>query len=77
MSAIDTYSTHKHVPRGNAGMSKPMKEHKIGNTTVIIHSPLVEMTSEERSNWFNREWENSNPILKEIAQAVNACYQHH
>ncbi|WP_407270004.1 hypothetical protein [Radiobacillus sp. PE A8.2] len=55
-------------------MEIPKKEHKIGNTTVIIHSPLVAMTEEERVRWFNDEWEKGNPVLKEIAVAVSNCY---
>jgi hypothetical protein len=55
-------------------METPKKEHKIGNTTIIIHSPLVLMTSEERKQWFKDEWEKGNPILMQIADAVEACY---
>jgi hypothetical protein len=74
MSAISSLNPHKHVTRGNAGMETPKKEHKIGNTTIIIHSPLVLMTSEERKQWFKDEWEKGNPILMQIADAVEACY---
>ncbi|MRX56729.1 hypothetical protein GJU41_22560 [Bacillus idriensis] len=56
-------------------MEKPKKEFMIGNTTIIVHSPLVVMSSEERKQWFRDEWEKGNPILKEIAAAVHACYE--
>ncbi|WP_198401551.1 hypothetical protein [Parageobacillus thermoglucosidasius] len=52
-----------------------MKEFKYGNTTVIIHSPLVLMSAQERKEWFEKEWEKGNPILKQIAQAVIDCYR--
>jgi hypothetical protein len=51
-----------------------MKEFKFGNTTVIIHSPLANMTSEERREWYREEMAKGNPVLKEIAQAVNDSY---
>ncbi|MEK5445196.1 MULTISPECIES: hypothetical protein [Bacillaceae] len=53
----------------------PKKVHKYGNTTVIIHSPLVLMTPEERKQWFDEEWKKGNPILKQIAEAVEDCYR--
>ncbi|GCD83994.1 hypothetical protein [Parageobacillus thermoglucosidasius] len=52
-----------------------MKKFKYGNTTVIIHSPLVLMSPNERKEWFEKEWEKGNPILKQIAQAVIDCYR--
>ncbi|WP_197431005.1 hypothetical protein [Anoxybacillus sp. P3H1B] len=51
-----------------------MKKFKYGNTTVIIHSPLVHMSADERKEWFEKEWEKGNPVLKQIAQAVLDCY---
>jgi hypothetical protein len=51
-----------------------MKEFKFGNTTVIIHSPLANMTSEERREWYKKEMERGNPVLKEIEKAVNESY---
>lgn len=56
-------------------MNVPKAEHQIGNSTIIIHSPLVAMNSEQRKNWFESEWEKGNPVLKEIAEAVEACYR--
>jgi len=52
-----------------------MKKFQYGNTTVTIHSPLVLLNTEERREWFRKEWENGNPILKEIAEAVVDCYR--
>ncbi|WML43113.1 hypothetical protein [Neobacillus sp. PS3-40] len=76
MSAINLINPHKHVVRGEAGMEEtPKKAFQYGNTTVIIHSPLVLMTVQERKEWFKNEWEKGNPILKEIAAAVEACYR--
>jgi hypothetical protein len=51
-----------------------VKEFKFGNSTVIIHSPLVQMTSDERRDWYREEQANGNAVLKEIAQAVNDSY---
>ncbi|MED3783020.1 MULTISPECIES: hypothetical protein [Geobacillus] len=52
-----------------------MKEFKYGNTTVIVHSPLVLMSKEERKQWFEQEWQKGNPILRQIAEAVLDCYR--
>jgi len=70
MSTIHPRDPHTHEQRGNAGM----KEFKYGNTTVIIHSPLVLMSASERKEWFQKEWEKGNPVLKQIAKAVMDCY---
>jgi hypothetical protein len=51
-----------------------VKEFKFGNSTVVIHSPLVDMTTEERRDWYQGEVAKGNPVLKEIAQAVNDSY---
>jgi hypothetical protein len=56
-------------------MEIPKKTHIIGNSIIVIHSPLVNMTPHERAEWFKREWEKGNPILKEIAKAVEDCYR--
>jgi hypothetical protein len=50
------------------------KEFNFGNTTVIIHSPLAQMSSDERREWYKVEQEKGNPVLKDIAQAVNDSY---
>jgi hypothetical protein len=41
-----------------------------GNSKVVIHSKLVWMTSEERVEWFRREWEVGNPVLHQIAAVL-------
>jgi hypothetical protein len=51
-----------------------VKEFKFGNSTVVIHSPLVDMTTEERRGWYQDEIAKGNLVLKEIAQAVNDSY---
>jgi hypothetical protein len=51
-----------------------VKEFKFGNTTVIIHSPLVQMSSDERRDWYREEIAKGNPVLKEVAKAVNESY---
>jgi hypothetical protein len=66
---------HIHVSRGESSMRKPKKEHQIGNSTIIIHSPLVTMSAEQRGDWFKEEWEKGNSVLKEIAAAVENCYR--
>lgn len=64
-------SRHTHPIRGDV----PVKEYQDGYTKIIIYSPLVLMTEEEKKQWFIEEQKKGNPILKEIADAVNACYQ--
>jgi hypothetical protein len=51
-----------------------VKEIKIGNTIGIIHSPLMELTKEEREKHFQTEYENGNPMLKELEKLVNESY---
>lgn len=53
----------------------PSKEHKIGNTTIIVYSALTAMTPEERLQWFNTEIENNNQVLSQIARAIENCYK--
>lgn len=74
---VHPVTEHINVPKGDDQQMEPMpsKEYKFGNTTVIIHSKLVNMTSEERREWFEREWENGNPWLKNIVAAVQDCVQ--
>ncbi|UFU00335.1 hypothetical protein KO561_05130 [Radiobacillus kanasensis] len=74
-SDLLSHKPHKNNPRGNAGMDIPKKEHKIGNTTVIIHSPLVAMSEGDRKQWFEEEWEKGNQVLRDIADAVHNCYR--
>jgi hypothetical protein len=51
-----------------------VKEIKIGNTIGIIHSPLMELTKEERRQHFEKELANGNPILKELERIINESY---
>lgn len=51
-----------------------MKEIKIGNTIGIIHSPLMELTKEERQQHFENELANGNPVLKELERIINESY---
>lgn len=43
---------------------------KVGNTTIRIHSRLAHMTSEERREWYRKEWERGNPVLRRIAEVL-------
>jgi hypothetical protein len=52
-----------------------MKEYKIGNSRVRVHSDLLDLTKEERKEWYRTEMEKGNPVLKEIARVVNECYR--
>ena len=53
----------------------PGKEFQQGNTKVIVYLKLAFMTSEERKAWFESEKEKGNPVLKEIAKAIDDCYR--
>lgn len=50
-----------------------MKEYQFGNSKVIIHSPLTEMSKDEQREWYKQQWENNNPILKAMVEAAVAC----
>lgn len=52
-----------------------MREYESGNTTIIINSPLMDMTEEERREWYQAELESGNPVLKNIVKAINDCYR--
>ncbi|MBP0725567.1 hypothetical protein J5Y03_10240 [Bacillus sp. RG28] len=51
-----------------------MKEYKFGNTSVIIHSPLANMTDQEQKDWFQEQYEDNNPIILNMIDAIDACY---
>lgn len=51
-----------------------MVEIRIGNTIGIIHSPLMELTKEERRKHFESELANGNPVLKELERIINESY---
>ncbi|KRF63392.1 hypothetical protein ASG99_04495 [Bacillus sp. Soil768D1] len=48
---------------------------KSGNATITIHSDLMKLTKEERAQWYKDEMAKGNPILLDIAKAVNNCYR--
>jgi hypothetical protein len=52
-----------------------VKEYTFGRTKVRVHSNLLDVTKEERRQWYREEMAKGNPILKEIAKAVNDCYR--
>jgi hypothetical protein len=68
---VTTPSQHKHEIRGDG----QMKEITVGNTKIIIHSELANMTDEEKEQWFESEKAKGNPILKQISEAMMNCYQ--
>lgn len=70
-AAIQSEQQHIDVTKGD----EDMKEYIIGNTKVIIHSPLVNMNIDEKKQWFKEEWEKGNKVLKGIAEAVFDCYR--
>lgn len=50
-------------------------EYKIGNATIIINSGLMKLTEEERAQWYKDEMAKGNPVLLDIARAINNCYR--
>lgn len=52
-----------------------MKEYTVGNTKMVIHSNIVNLSKEERKAWYESEKKKGNRVLKEIEVAVNACYK--
>jgi hypothetical protein len=52
-----------------------VKEIKIGNTIGIIHSPLMELSKEERRKHFEKELAAGNPVLKELERIINESYR--
>ncbi|MCO0597444.1 hypothetical protein NGI46_08175 [Peribacillus butanolivorans] len=52
-----------------------MKEYKLGNTTVFVHSPLLNMSEEEQNNWIVEERKKGNPDLERLTDLVNECYR--
>ncbi len=70
---VHSTSPHKHPTRGDVDMD--VKKTIIGNTTLYVYSPLANMSSEEKRNWFESEKLKGNRILQEISDAVNACYE--
>lgn len=58
-------------------MSKGKKVIKSGNTTIIIHSKLADMTEEERKEYFDTELARGNPTLLRVVEAMRDCYRKH
>jgi len=52
-----------------------MKEYSFGRTKVRVHSNLLDVTKEERRQWYREEMAKGNTVLKEITRAVNDCYK--
>jgi hypothetical protein len=52
-----------------------VKEIRIGNTKVIINSPLMALSKEERRKHFENELANGNPVLKELERIINENYR--
>lgn len=61
-------SLHTHEIQGGEEMES--KAYQYGNTTVIIHSPLVNMTKKEQGEWFRREWKAGNPAVRNIVRTI-------
>lgn len=71
---VHTPQLHTHAVKGAEAMDpRPSKAFQFGNTTVIIHSPLALMSENEQREWYRREWEAGNPVLKQIVQAAVDC----
>jgi hypothetical protein len=51
-----------------------VKEFRLGNTIGIIHSPLMELSKEERRKHFEEELAKGNPVLKELERIINESY---
>jgi hypothetical protein len=58
--------------RGKKMNSKIFYHHE---TKIVIHSPLMGMNKEERREWFDREWENGNPVLREFVDLLWECVE--
>ncbi|MCS1351688.1 hypothetical protein [Mechercharimyces sp. CAU 1602] len=49
------------------------KTYTYKNAIVTIYSPLANMSEEEKKMWYSEQWENGNPLMYEIADAIRAC----
>jgi sugar phosphate isomerase/epimerase len=45
---------------------------QIGNSKIIVHSPsgVIAMTPEQRREWFARQWEEGNPVVRRIVEVA-------
>lgn len=70
----------KLAPHNVAVEAVPMTTETLwfGNTKVTVHSPtgVFSMTSEERSEWFERELEARNPVVLQMAEVAAAISDH-
>lgn len=53
------------------GKDMDSKTYQSGQVTIVIHSNLVNMESNERRQWFQRELDNENPILIRLNDVIN------
>ena len=53
------------------------REFMTGNTKIIIHSPLMDMTEDERKEWFDTELAKGNPTLLRVVEAMRDGYRKH
>jgi hypothetical protein len=62
--------------KGERSMEQvPSKTIYHGKTKIIIHSPLVAMTRDEKQKWFEDELKKGNPVLLEIMEAAWRCLE--
>ncbi|UOF90831.1 hypothetical protein LSG31_00670 [Fodinisporobacter ferrooxydans] len=45
---------------------------EIGNSKITVYSPsgVITMTPEERREWFEREFEKGNPVVRQVAEVA-------
>lgn len=45
---------------------------QIGATRIVIHSPsgFIQMSTEEQRQWFTQQWENGDPVVRNIVETV-------
>ena len=48
------------------------QELTIGNTRIIVRSPngVIVMEPSEQREWFRRQWEQGNPVVRTIAETA-------
>jgi hypothetical protein len=57
------------------GAVENMKTFKIGNTIIRIHSPVVQMTSEEKKAYYEELKSKKDTTILNIIRAMNNCYK--
>jgi hypothetical protein len=75
MSVIErvVHHTQLHIHTERESVDMQPKEFIFGNSKVIVHSKLVHMDKKEQREWFAKELNNHNPVLKNIVHAAYAC----